>query len=496
MPSSIPASSIVNVLPQALSAGGAGLDLVGLVLTTSTQAPYGQILTFTSSDAVAAYFGTVSSEYAFAQAYFAGYVNSFAKPRKVYFVRYASAAIPAFLRGATTGLSLTALQALSGVLTLTVSGTAKTSATINLSAATSFSNAATLIQAGFTSPGFTVSYDPITSAFVFTNTATGTASTLTVATGTLASALGLDAASSPVLSQGAAADTPSGAMNAVIDSTTDFITFSTAWEPQTSDKVLFGAWASSKAPRYGYVGWSSNIAAAQANDTTSFGALCKAAGYDAVIPIYDPVNPMAVAAFFMGAVASVDTSRTNGRATLAFRQSSVVGAGVVSKTVADNLKANGYNFIGSYATAASQFVFAYPGQMSGDFPWIDSFYCQAWMGDQFQLQVLTLMTNVGQIPYNDEGYTLIRTALQSVVNDALNFGAIRNDVTLSEAQASQVNYLAGADVAQTIETQGYYISVTDPGATVRAQRGSPTTIIFYTDGQSVQQMTLPVIGIQ
>jgi hypothetical protein len=138
MPSSIPASSIVNVLPQALSAGGAGLDLVGLVLTTSTQAPYGQIPTFTSASAVSAYFGASSAEYTFAQAYFAGYVNSFAKPRKVYFVRYASAAIPAFLRGASTGLSLTALQALSGVLTLTVSGTAKTSATINLSAATSF----------------------------------------------------------------------------------------------------------------------------------------------------------------------------------------------------------------------------------------------------------------------------------------------------------------------------------------------------------------------
>jgi hypothetical protein len=49
-----------------------------------------------------------------------------------------------------------------------------------------------------------VTYDSITGAFVFTNSATGTASTLTVATGTLASALGLDAASSPTLSQGAA----------------------------------------------------------------------------------------------------------------------------------------------------------------------------------------------------------------------------------------------------------------------------------------------------
>jgi hypothetical protein len=97
----------------------------------------------------------------------------------------------------------------------------------------------------------------------------------------------------------------------VIDNTTDFITFSTAWEPADSDKVLFAAWASSKAPRYAYVGWDDNIAAAQSNDTTSFFALCDAAGYKSVVPIYDPVNPMSVAAFFMGTVASVDTSRTN-----------------------------------------------------------------------------------------------------------------------------------------------------------------------------------------
>lgn len=495
MASSIPASSIVNTIPRALSAGGAGLDLVGLALTTSTQAPFGALLTFSSKSAVDAYFGPTSRESDYAGTYFAGYNNSFAKPRKLYFVRYALAAIPAFLRSAPLGLTLSQVQAMNGTLTISVSGVAKTSSAINLSTATSFSNAATLIQNAFTTPGFAVTWDSIIGAFVFTTTATGATATLTVATGTLAAPLGLDAASAPALSQGADAQTPGDAMDVVIDTTTDFITFTTIYTPVDDDKVAFGEWAHAQSSRYGYVMPDSNNAATQSGDTTSAGARIKALGYGSVIPIFDPNDPLLVAAFFMGVVASVDTSRTNGRATLAFRNG-FANPGVTSKTIADNLIANGYNFIGRYATAATQFIFSYPGQMTGQFPWIDSFYCQAWMGDQFQLQTLTVMQSVGYIPYSDEGYQMIADALRTTVNAALNFGAIVAGVTLSDTQRAEVNYIAGADIATTIETQGYYILVQDPGAAVRAQRGSPICTVFYTDGQSIQQITLPVIGIQ
>lgn len=495
MASSIPASAIVNVLPSVITAGGSGLDLVGLFLTTSAQAPTNTLLSFSSAGDVSTYFGPLSSEALAAADYFGGYTGSAIKPARLNFYRYVASAAAAFLRGANMGLTLDQLKALSGVLTVTVGSTAKTSANIDLSTATSFSNAASIITSAFTSPGFTVSYDSVSGGFVFTTAATGAAATLTYASGTLSAGLGLTAAAGATLSQGADVVTPATAMAAVLALSTDWVSFSTVFEPQDSDKVVFAAWAHSKGSRYLYVPWGNPAAAVQENDTTSWGALMIAAGYGSIVPIFDPTNGLRIAAFLMGAIASIDFSRTNGRATMAFR-SGTVPPGVTNETIANNLSANGYNFIGSYATANDAFTFLYPGQVTGEFNWIDSWYSQVWMNNAFQLQLMTLLTSVPQIPYNAEGYSMISASLQAVVVQALNFGAIRAGVTLSEQQKAEVNNLAGGDVAGTLEQQGFYIQVKDPGAQVRAQRGSPICTVFYCDGQSVQKITLASVQVQ
>jgi len=495
MASSIPASAIVNVLPSVITAGGSGLDLVGLFLTTSSQAPANTLLTFFSANDVSAYFGSLSTEATIAVDYFGGFTGSPIKPAHLYLYRYTSSAAAAFLRGANMGLTLSQLKTLSGILAVTVSGTTKTSSSIDLSTATSFSNAASIIQAAFSSPGFTVTYDPISGGFQFTTDAVGASATLSYATDTLSDELGLTAAAGAVLSQGADVVTPETAMAAVLALSTDWVSFSTLFEPQDSDKVLFGAWANGKGNRYLYVPWGAPTAAVQATDTTSWAALMIAANYASIAPIYDPANGVRVAAFLMGAIASVDFTRTNGRATMAFRSGSVQ-AGVSNETISQNLIAHGYNFIGAYATANDEFTFLYPGQVTGDFAWIDSWYCQVWMNNAFQLQLMTLLTSVGQIPYDPEGYTLISASLQTVVDQALNFGAIRAGVTLSEQQKAEVNNLAGGDIASTLEQQGFYIQVKDPGAQVRAQRGSPSCTVFYCDGQSVQKITLSSVQVQ
>lgn len=147
----IPASNIVNVTPGVLSAGGDALDLNGLILTNSTRVPIGSVLEFGSTDAVADYFGPASAEALIAPNYFLGFDNSTKKPGAVLFAQYPTAAVAAYLRGgdAAAVLTLAQLQALgSGTVIVTVDGLVRTSATINLSGATSFSNAAALITTG------------------------------------------------------------------------------------------------------------------------------------------------------------------------------------------------------------------------------------------------------------------------------------------------------------------------------------------------------------
>src|SRR6185295_2516486 len=147
---SIPASAIVSVNPSVLSAGGQALDLSGLVLTTSTRVPIGTVQSFSSALDVSNYFGASALESLGAAVYFNGFDGSNVKPAAILFSQYPTAAVSAYLRGASlASMTLAQLKALTGTLTLTVNGVTTTSATINLTAATSFSNAAVIIQAAF-----------------------------------------------------------------------------------------------------------------------------------------------------------------------------------------------------------------------------------------------------------------------------------------------------------------------------------------------------------
>lgn len=487
---SIPASAIVNVTPNVIGAGGSGLDLIGLLLTNSTRTPVGSVLRFASAGDVSAYFGPLATETSLAQTYFAAFDTSDIKPAALLISQYPSAPVAAYLRGANLGLTLTALQALTGTLSLTVEGTAKTSSTINLSGATSFSNAATIIQAAFTSPGFTVTYDSVSGGFVFTDATTGATSTLTYASGTLATPLSLTQATGAVLSQGSAAATPAAAMDAISDQTQDFASFMTSFEPVDADKLAFAAWNNAQDNRFLYAMWDDDIVATTSTDTSSAGYLIGQAGYSGTVPIYDPNNGAAVAAFLMGSIAAINFAATNGRTNLTFRSGDGLFAGVTNRTLAANLIANGYNFYGSYATANDQFVWFYPGQVSGSFRWIDSYINQIWLNNGFQLALMTLLGASGSIPYNADGYGLIEAAMLDQVDQAVSFGAIRAGVSLSNAQAAEVNTKAGKKVSDTLQQRGWYTSVADPGPQVRGQRGSPVCYFFYTDGQSVQTIDL------
>src|SRR5579872_6273182 len=146
----IPASQIVAVNPGVVGAGGSALDLNGLMLTTSTRVPVGTVLSFPTQLSVAAFFGANSTEAALALIYFNGFDNSAVKPGALLFAQYPWAApVAPYVRGGNiaAALSLAQLQALApGTLTVVLNGLSHVSGTINLSGATSFSNAASLIQ--------------------------------------------------------------------------------------------------------------------------------------------------------------------------------------------------------------------------------------------------------------------------------------------------------------------------------------------------------------
>lgn len=488
---SIPASAIVTVTPQVISAGGTALDLSGLILTSASRVPIGTVISFPSYLTVAAYFGPTSTEANLAATYFGGFTNSNRKPGALLFAQYnGGGPVPAYLRsGNISALTLPQLQAISGTLIVTIDGVVK-NATVNLSGATSFTAAAALIATALAVP---VNYDPISGSFGVTSSSNGTASTMSFATGTASAPLGLTQATGAVTSQGAAVASPAAFMNAIVAINTNWACFMTTFEPLLAAKLAFAAWCTAAQNDYLYVCWDTDITATQQGTNTCAGYLVQQAGYTGVAMIY--LDPM-VAVFLMGSIASLDFTQRRGRATMAFRNAPGLTATVTNQVIAQNLITNGYNFYGAYATANQQFTFLYPGQVSGPFLWIDSYVDEIWMSNAFQLALINLLVQAKSIPYNAFGYALIRAACLDVINQALNFGVIRAGVTLSALQAAEVNAAAGLSVDAVLSNKGWYMQVLDALPQVRAARQSPPCTFWYMDGQSVQSIALASVEVQ
>lgn len=570
----IPASQIANVVPSVLSAGGNALQLVGMILTQNTRVPIGTVANFTSLVAVQNYFGAGSREAAIAAQYFPGYIGATVIPASINYTQYPLTAVGAYLRGGSAaGLTLAQLQAINGSLSISINGSVQ-SGTINLAAATSFSNAASLIGqtlgiqgpqeavvngsiagttltvtsvvsgtltvggvlsgtgvvAGTYIVGFisgaggagtyqvstsqtvaaqqitaalpAVTYDSVSGAFVVSSPTVGALSTIAYGSGTTASALFLTQAAGAVLSQGAAAAVPGTFMTALTLLTTNWATFMLAFDPDAgalpaTQKLAFAAWNSQQNGEFAFVCWDTDQSPDVANPATaSLGYLINVVNnYGGTILINDPTGYL-VAGAFCGWAASINFSAINGRTTLAGRSFAGLQAGVTSPIAAANLSANGYNFYGAYATAAQQFLMAQKGVVSGPFAWADSYINQIWLNAQLQTALMVFMTTVNSAPYDPQGYAQIEAALSTVINQGLAFGAYDQNVVLTGLQINQINTLAGANIAPTLASRGWYLLILPTPPAVRAARGSPPMTFFYVDGGSIQQITLASVEVQ
>lgn len=385
--------------------------------------------------------------------------------------------------GVTAGTYITALgSGTGGTGTYTVSASQTVSST-------------TITAAG---RDLAVTYDSVAGAFKITSANTDTISTAAYATGTLAASLELTSATGAVLSQGAAAASPSSFMDDVVDLSQNWATFMTIFDPDVSghtNKLAFANWNNDQNNRYAYVCWDTDSSPTTQNPASnSLGAAIEAANYSGTALIYAPDYEKA--AFICGMVASIDFNQVNGRTNAAFRSQTGLSADVTSLTAANNLIANGYNYYGAYATANDNFNFLYDGQISGPFSWIDSYVNQIWLNNALQLALMVLLITMRSIPYNQAGYTLIEQSCMDPINAALNNGVIRAGVPLSAAQAAAVNNAAGLRISDTLQNRGWYLQISPATAEVRASRGSPPCTLWYMDGQSVQKINLASILVQ
>lgn len=502
----IPASRFVGSLPSVLSAAGAELSMDSVWLDEDSSIPIGTVQGFANTAAVQAWYGPSSNQAALAAIYFAGYTDATQIPSELYFFQYNTTAVAGYMRGGSVaGITLAQIQALSGTITVVIDGVSHVSAAINLASATSFTSAAALIQtglqAGTPTTTATVVYDTLRTAFKIISSTTGNSSSVGFGTdSSLSPALNLQAAQGAVLSAGAAIQTPTGAMAAITAATQNWFSFISTFDPDAGAaggpiKLQFAQWASQQNGQYLYIPWDTDpTPSTEANDSASFGALLAAAEYNGTFPLWGTDGTKA--AFTAGAIASIDFNADGGRIDFAYISQAGLTPDVTSLTVLNNLISNSYNCYCNVATRTALFQYLYPGSMPGEWEWLDPYVNQAYFNSQMQNDLLTYRTTIKWIPYTEAGYNGVRSALQDAINQMGSFGAWVSGVDLSGTQVAEITSEYGASIVTTLENQGWYLSVSDPGATARNARLSPNIIFLYTDGGNIQTFQVNAIDVE
>lgn len=495
----ISASQIVQVLPRILTGTGNDLVFNGLVLDKSSLLPTTEPVSFGSADAVGEYFGTESDEYKFASVYFGGYTNSQIKPSLLYLYRLCPDGAAPFVRGE----SLKPAEALDeikkinfGTFNFTLNGSEVILSNVDLSAATSLSDAATVLNQALLdkSAAATVTFSSLTNSFTLAGTEIGKEKSVSKPTGTVADAFGLSAETS-IVSAGSDAMSVTATMNELTAKFQNFVTFTTLAEPEDADALALASWVSAQAnagTMYLYVCWDSSKANLDATNTTVIAEQIKALNATGTTVVYPSYK---IAAFVMGTAASIAWDQTNGTITFAFKAQSGLAADVTDTQHSVALLGHGVNFIGNYATRNDNFVFFYNGQMFGEWAWIDTYLNACYLCNKLQVQLMAMFTSNRRIPYTSAGYAIIRANCRDVIEAAINNGVINIGVSLSNAQKSQLTSELGGDFSDEIYNNGYYLQILDATAQARQQRVSPPCNLVYTYGGAVQRLTVPAIAV-
>ena len=434
----ISASQIVQVQPRILSGTGNDLVFNGLVLDKSSLLPTAEPVSFGSADAVGKYFGTESDEYKFASVYFGGYTNSQIKPSLLYLYRLCPDGAAPFVRGESLkpAEALTEIKKINlGTFNFTLNGSEVILSDVDLSAVTSLSEAATVLNQALLdkSAAATVTFSSLTNSFTLAGTEIGKEKSVSKPTGTVADAFGLSAETS-IVSAGADAMSVTATMNELTAKFQNFVTFTTLEESSDEDALLLAQWVSANASAgtmYLYVVWDSAKANLDANNKTVIAEKIRELNATGVCVVYPKAT---IAAFVMGTAASIAWDQANGTITFAFKAQSGLGADVTDTQDSIALLAHGVNYIGNYATRNDSFVFFYNGQMFGEWSWIDTYLNACYLCNKLQVQLMAMFTSNRRIPYTQEGYAIIRANCRDVIESAINNGVINKGVTLSNAQ--------------------------------------------------------------
>lgn len=528
---SISIDKIITVTGSVVNAGFNQAALIANALTENPLVPAtdtARTLSFSSSTAVGAYFGTTSDEYMFATKYFAGYTNSRIKPRSILFSRFVQTPTAAYMFSSQLPLSaIAAIKALTApALVCHINGATQTLtlAQADFSAATGFSDIATVIQTKLAAvlTGCTCTIVGTNQFQIKSPTTTPATTTIAYCTGNVADLLKLSAVYNPTLSQGTTGGDAAANMELIVNSNANWIAL-TYVTRLTEDTLLTGypvtlaltAWITTQNNNYVGMWWEGGTAPLDTASVTNMRAILVDAGYGTTVAGVTKYNTaiqvgyngtLAInsitthevgiySAFEAGIGASIDYTAVNGKINFAGKRQDGLATNVNNDTNYQSLIDQGYNVYGNFATRASSYQFTETGVVGGTYLWIDNLYDAVWLTDQIQNALATLIAGVGRLPYNRDGQSSVAASLTSVAQLGLNNGVIEAGNVFDATQVQAIIELVGTDVSPQLTAAGYYIYFAPITAAARVQRAPFQVSFLYTNGGAVNRIAVGQVFI-
>lgn len=451
-------------------------NLGAMIITGNPLVPTGQIVTFQTAAEVLQYFGALSEEYARAEFYFGWISKDITQANQISFFNWNNdAATGSLIYGAPGTYALSTFTAISaGALDLSVGGLTATLTGINLTAAGSLAAVASDIQTAIrahTAGGVawtdaTVSFDATRGCFDFVSGTTGVDVISVVAAGSgtdLGAPLGWLASEGAIFSNGTAAQTITTALTNLIENNNNFgsFTFTYNLAPNLATVEAAANWNNSTTPNMLFM-YSQAVTAGNASAWNT--ALNGIGGCTLTLEYpsgsdptgaYHEMMPMMV-------MAATDYTKPNSVQNYMYQ---IFNA---TPTVTDDNDANTYdallvNYYGNTQTAGQILSFYQRGVMFGlpVNPSDQNVYAnEIWFKDSIGASIMSLLLSLSQIPANTTGKSLILSAIQVIINQALNNGTIEPGKTLTNTEQLYITQVTGSSTAwQQVQSAGYWINV-------------------------------------
>lgn len=436
-------------------------ELVGRFITSSDVLATNAIVTYTSLADILTDFGENSTEYQIATKYYAYLTSQMTASNNISFANYHPQARDADITPTIAVPTLASLQAITdGSMTITIGENTATISSLDFAEATDFATIASTIQTAIQTAGTgtlwtsaTVVYVPNT-GFVLTSGTSGDEATIgyagTADSGTdLSSIIGWSENTSPILSQGADAETPVVAVARIMASDSNCGSFAFI-DPLTNEEISAVAeWNAAQGVEFMYsVGVSANYAAIQSAVSSYTGT---ALTYSADGLGY--YMPMAI-------MAATNYDTTNGAVCYMYKQFTGETPSVTSDTMANTLDALLINYYGQTQAYAQQVSFYQRGYLQGELNDMGLYANEIWLKSSISSTCLNLFLIRNRLPANNEGVAILRSVLQSSIDQALENGTIMAGKNLSAAQISRIFEITADETAyQTIQQNGYWLGI-------------------------------------